>query len=279
MKYEKERYRAMKKLISVLLALFMLAFSVLPSFAAKSVKFTASDSEVFAGDEFTVDIFISDYSRLKSATLIVEYDEKAVQFLDLNIGAIVTVGSKAVSFKDVKNADKAYIQIDYKDSSASLSSAGKFISLTFVANDTAAGKTDIKLSVSGNKISVSSGSVTPEFQNGKINIINNEPVITSSTALTSEESSSSEPAASENPSSSQNAVQNSAQNSDVPSSQNSDSNSTASDKTKEKRKNGFAVVAVVITVVVICAVMFGSNGNVKKRPVKRKRKKKRKSRR
>lgn len=265
----------MKKLISILLALFMLVSAALPSFAAKSVKFTASDNEVFAGDEFTVDIFISDYSLLKTATLIVEYDSKAMQFLDLNIGAIVTAGSKAVSFKDIKNADKSYVQIDYKDSSASLSSAGKFLSLTFVANDTAAGKTDIKLSVSGNKISVASGSLTPEFQNGKINIINNEPVSTSSTVPTSEESSSSEMASSENPSSSQSAVQNLA----VPSSQNTDGNSASADKNKEKSKNNFAVAAVVITVIVICAVLFGSNGNGKKRPVKKKRKKKRKSRR
>ena len=122
----------MKKFISVFLAFFMLILAAVPSFAAKSVKFTASDSEVFAGDEFTVDIFISDYSRLKSATLIVEYNEKAVQFLDLDIGAIVTAGSKAVSFKDIKNSGKSYIQIDYKDSSASLSSAGKFLSLTLL---------------------------------------------------------------------------------------------------------------------------------------------------
>lgn len=269
----------MKKLISILLALLMLVFSAVPSFAAKSVKFTASDSEVFAGDEFTVDIFISDYSRLKSATLIVEYDGKAMQFLDLNIGAIVTAGSKAVSFKDVKNSEKSYIQIDYKDSAASLSSAGKFLSLTFVANDTAIGKTDIKLSVSGNKISVASGTVTPEFQSGKINIINNEPVITSSTAPVSEESSSSEPTVSEDSSNAQNAVQNSVQNSAESPSQNANRNS-ASDKNKDKDNNIYLIIAAaVITVVVIIAVMLDPNGKGTGKSRKRKRRNKRKSKR
>lgn len=272
----------MKKFISVLLALFMLAVSSVPSFAAKSVKFTASDSEVFAGDEFTVDIFVSDYSRLKSATLIVEYDEKSVQFLDLNIGAIVTAGSKAVSFKDVKNSGKSYIQIDYNDSSASLSSAGKFLSLTFVANDTAIGKTDIKLSASGNKINVASGSVTPEFKNGKINIINNEPVSSTKPVPSSEESSSSDPTASEDPLNSQNAVQNSVQNSAESPSQNTNSIS-ASDKNKDKDKDNnntyLIIAAAVITVVIIIAVMFDSNGKGTGKSRKKKRKNKRKSRR
>lgn len=266
----------MKKFISILLTLFMLILAAVPSFAAKTVTFTASDSEVFAGDEFTVDIFVSDYSRLKSATLIIEYDEKAVQFLDLNIGAIVTAGSNAVSFKDVKNSGKSYIQIDYKDSYASLSSAGKLLSLTFVANDSAIGKTDIKLSVSGNQITVASGSVTPEFKNGQINIINNEPVSSSKPVPSSEESSSSEPTVSEDMSNAQNAVQNSAESP----SQNVNSNS-ASDKKKDKDNNNtyLIIAAAVITVVVIIAVMLDPNGKGTGKSRKKKRKNKRKSRR
>lgn len=264
----------MKKLISVIIALLLTVLASLPSFAAKSVKFTASDCETFAGDEFTVDIFISDYSLLKSATLIVEYDKNAVQFLDLNIGAIVTAGSKTVSFKNVNNSSKSYVQIDYKDSSASLSTAGKFLSLTFVAKDNAAGKTDIKLSVSGNKITTQSGILTPEFKNSKINIINNNPVTETDTEPSSEGSTVSESSAPENAEISQNT----SKTSSVGSSQNTAENSS-NDKNKEKRNNRLIVGAVVTAIIVIAAMLFETEGKNGKRKKKSRKSKKRKTRR
>lgn len=257
-----------KKTVSVLLAVFLFVFCAMPIFAAKSVEFSASDSEVFAGDEFTVDIFISDYSLLKSASLLVEYDKNSMEFLDLNVGAIVTAGSKAVSYKDVKDSGKSYVQIDYNDSSASLSSAGKFLSLTFVASDTAFGETDVKITAVGNKITLESGSVTPNFKNGKINIIKNDPNANLNSSKPQDETSSSaapdSETSSETKSSSQNISETSSENSNA-----------GSDKNEENRKTHFAVVAVAVTVIVICAVLFGSigNGGGKKRKKKRKKRK------
>lgn len=266
----------MKKLISLLLALIAVIFTAVPSYAAKSVKFTASDCEVFTGDEFTVDIFISDYSLLKSATLLVEYDKKAMQFLNLNIGAIVTAGSNAVSYKDVNNANKSYVQIDYKDSSASLSTAGKFLSLTFVANDTAAGGTTVKLSVRGNKITVSSGSVTPEFKNGKINIINNNPVTELKPEPSSEDVSSA-PVSSENAENPQNTAPKPSES--KPQNTNNSDIKPDKDKAESKKATHIAVLAVIITVIVICVLLFGSNSKSNTKSKKKKKRKKRKSRR
>lgn len=262
----------MKKIISVLLVFVMSAVFALPSFAAKNVKFTVSDSEVFAGDEFTVDIFISDYSKLKSATFLVEYDKNAMQFLDLNVGAIVTAGSNAVSFKDVQNGSKSYIQIDYNDSSASLSSAGKFLSLTFVAGDTAVGEKDVKLSVSGNKVTVKTGSVTPEFDNGKIKIINNSPVTDSKTDPSSEESTASEASAPENTEN----VQNTAENP----SENKMENSSADKNSNEEKTNKRIIAGSVVTaIIVIAAMLFETKGNKGRRKKKSRKSQKRKTRR
>ena len=272
----------MKKFISVLLVLFMLSFSVLPSFAVKSVEFSASDNEVFAGDEFTVDIFISDYSQLKTATLIVEYDEKAVKFINLSVGAIVTAGSKAITYKNINNVGNSYVQIEYKDSSGSLSSAGKILSLTFVANDTATGETDIKLSVSGNKISTVTGSVTPEFKNGKVNIINNNPADSTKPSELPEDSTSDVPETSDNPldtsSNEESAVTNSAENSSQNVSENS---AVTADKNEDKDKAKFnnrtylIIAAAVITVVVVLAVLLGDqNGKGTKKSKKRKKSRK-----
>ncbi|MCH5170766.1 MAG: hypothetical protein J1F24_05710 [Oscillospiraceae bacterium] len=267
----------MKKFISVLLVLFMLSFSVLPSFAAKSVELSASDNEVFAGDEFTVDIFISDYSQLKTATLIVQYDEKAVKFINLSVGAIVTAGSKAITYKNINNVGNSYVQIEYKDSSGALSSAGKFLSLTFVANDTATGETDIKLSVSGNKISTVTGSVTPEFKNGKVNIINNNPADSTKPAELPEESTSDVPETSDNPSDTSSNAGSAVTNSAESSSQNESDNSAVTvDKNEDKDKakfnnNTYLIIAAAVTVVVILAVLLGGqNGKGTKKSKKRK---------
>lgn len=265
----------MKKIISVLLVFVISAVFVLPSFAAQSIKFTVSDSEVFAGDEFTVDIFISDYSQLKSATLLVEYDKNSMQFLDLNVGAIVTAGSNAVSFKNVQNGSKSYIQIDYNDSSASLSSAGKFLSLTFVAGDTAVGEKDVKLSVSGNKITAKTGTVTPEFDNGKIKIINNNPVTDSKTEPSSVESTASESSAPENTENVQNTAQNTAEN---PSENNTENSSADKNNSKEKTNKRIIVGSVVTAIIVIAAMLF-ETGNKGKRKKKSRKSQKRKTRR
>lgn len=262
----------MKKIISVLLVFVISAVFVLPSFAAQSIKFTVSDSEVFAGDEFTVDIFISDYSQLKSATLLVEYDKSSMQFLDLNVGAIVTAGSNAVSFKNMQNGSKSYIQIDYNDSSASLSSAGKFLSLTFVAGDTAVGEKDVKLSVSGNKITAKTGTVTPEFDNGKIKIINNSPVTDLKTEPSSEESNASESSAPENTENVQNTAQNTAEN---PSENKIENSSDNKNNNKEKTNKRIIVGSVVTAIIMIAAMLFETKGNKGKRKKKSRKSQKR----
>ncbi len=266
----------MKKIISVLLVLVISAMCTMPSFAEKNVKFTVSDSEVFAGDEFTLDIFVSDYSQLKSATLLLEYDKDAMQFLDLNVGPIVTAGSNAVSFKDVKNGSKSYIQIDYNDSSASLSSAGKFLSLTFVAGDTAVGEKNIKLSVSGNKITAKTGSVTPEFKNGKIKIINNNPVTDTKTEPSSEYSTASESYTPENTENVQNTVQNTVEN---PSENKTENSSADKNNNKEKTNKRIIVGSVVTAIIVIAAMLCEMKGNKGKRKKKSRKSQKRKTRR
>ncbi len=258
-----------KKITSFFLAaliIFTFSFNV---FAAKTVTFTTYNAEVFAGDEFSVDIFVSDNSLMKTATLIVSYDERQVTFLDLNVGAIAASGSDAVSFKDVKGSSgDSFVQIEYNDSSASLSSAGKLFSLTFAATDSAKGQTEIKLSANGDKIDTLSGAVTPKFNNCEINIINNSVSPSSETTPSAEESSSDVSESAQESSS-----QNTAQSTTEPTTQNSQ---TVGGK-NEKKSIGTAVFAAlaVIAVVAVLLVSFDLNGKNKK---KRKNKRKKKSR-
>lgn len=258
-----------KKITALFLAaliIFAFSFNV---FAAKTVTFTTYNAEVFAGDEFSVDIFVSDNSLIKTATLIVSYDERQVTFLDLNVGAIAASGSDAVSFKDVKGtAGDSFVQIEYNDSSASLSSAGKLFSLTFAANDSAKGQTNIKLSVKGDKIDTLSGAVTPKFNNSEINIINNSVSPSSETTPPTEESSSDV-----SESAQESSTQNAAQSTTEPTTQNSQNDGGKNEK-KSSSAAVFAALAV-IAVVAVLLVSFDLNGKNKK---KRKNKRKKKSR-
>lgn len=260
----------MKKIISVFLVLIISAIFVFPSFAAQNIEFIAYGSEVFAGDEFVVDIFISDNSELKTATLLVEYDKNAMHFLDLNIGAIVPAGSDIISFKDVQNGGKSYIQIDYNDSTSSLSTTGKFVSLIFMANDTAIGENDIKLSASNNQITTKSGVITPQFENCKIKIINNNPTADSATVTSSEESTATESSVADITENNQNANQNVTEE---------QSGNTSDASSAEKTKKGnvrLAIAAVAAGIIVVAAMLFETKNkrNHKKRKSKNKGKRK-----
>lgn len=264
-----ENIKTTKKITALFLAaliIFAFSFNV---FAAKTVTFTTYNAEVFAGDEFSVDIFVSDNSLMKTATLIVSYDERQMTFLDLNVGAIAASGSDAVSFKDVKGTSgDSFVQIEYNDPSASLSSAGKLFSLTFAATDSAKGQTNIKLSAKGDKIDTLSGAVTPKFNNSEINIINNSVSPSSETTPPTEESSSDV-----SESAQESSTQNTAQSTTEPTTQNSQNVGGKN----EKRSSSAAVFAVlaVIAVIAVLLVSLDLNGKNKK---KRKNKRKKKSR-
>ncbi len=259
-----------KKITALFLAaliVFTFSFNV---FAAKTVTFTTYNAEVFSGDEFSVDIFVSDNSLMKTATLIVSYDERQMTFLDLNVGAIAASGSDAVSFKDVKGTSgDSFVQIEYNDPSASLSSAGKLFSLTFAATDSAKGQTNIKLSAKGDKIDTLSGAVTPKFNNSEINIINNSVSPSSETTPPPEESSSDV-----SESAQESSTQNTAQSTTEPTTQ----NSQAVSGKNEKKSNSAAVFAAlaVIAVVAVLLVSFDLNGKNKKKHKSNRKKKSRK---
>lgn len=177
----------MKKFLSILMSIFLLLLSTFACFAANNVTFSVPSIETFAGDELMVDVFISDDSFLKSATISVHFDGSKLYFLDLYIGSIVPGGDNTLTYKKLGSGANSYIQIEYNDKSSSLSSAGKFVTLLFTAMDEAAGKSEIKLSVNSGAVTTKNSTVKPTFENGEINIINNTPVIPSSSVSSSEE--------------------------------------------------------------------------------------------
>ena len=81
---------SMKKIISFSLAFVMIftIFSVI-SFATEKVKLSIKNETVYAGDEFTVSLFISDNSKMSGAVIDVFYDEGALEYVSSKQGAIL----------------------------------------------------------------------------------------------------------------------------------------------------------------------------------------------
>lgn len=254
----------MRKIISIILAILIVASWSVTSFAESNITFTASNCEVFAGEEFNVDVFINDNSLLKSAVLEVYYNSKNLQFLDLEIGFIVE-NSNAITYQNItNNSANSYIKIAYNDSSASLSSGGKFVSIKFVAKDEAVGNNDIKLVANGGTFTSANGTVTPILKNGKVNVINNVTV-THTTYTTLPEESTSETNSSIE-------LENSATVTEITYTETVTATEEDSNKLESKKNTTTIIIVLAILVAIAVVYFYTSNSNSKKKRRKKRRK-------
>jgi len=164
----------MKRIISLFLALVMMftMFSVI-SFATEKVKLSIKNETVYAGDEFTVSLFISDNSKMSGAVIDVYYDEGALEYVSSKSGAILDENAN-ISIKNISSTDSK-VRFTYLSPNSSVTSYGVLMSITFKALENASGTTDLKISIpnAADFVTKDLTKISYEVSNPSIKIINN----------------------------------------------------------------------------------------------------------
>ncbi len=136
----------MKKAISITLTLFILILSVsCIAFAETPVEISIQDEKVYAGDEFTVNVFISDNSQLSGAVIDVNYDDEKLEFVSAKEGGILDPKAN-ISIRNLTN-DKSYVRFTYMSASSSILTKGILFSVTFKVKETAKDKTALEITI------------------------------------------------------------------------------------------------------------------------------------
>ncbi len=136
----------MKKFISIFLTLtvLLLSFSV-SAFANDPVTLSIQNEKVYAGDTFTVNVFISDNSQVSGAVIDINYDKNMLEFVSAKEGGILDTKAN-ISIRNIKN-DKSYVRFIYMSGSSAIDSEGILFTVTFKALETAKGKTNLEITV------------------------------------------------------------------------------------------------------------------------------------
>ena len=98
----------MKKILSIIISvlIILLSFSII-SFASDTVTLSLQNETVYAGDEFTVNLFISDNSKVSGAVIDINYDKSKLEFVSAKEGAILDTKA-SISIRNINN-DKSYV--------------------------------------------------------------------------------------------------------------------------------------------------------------------------
>lgn len=135
-----------KKIFAVILTVLMIIPFAVVSFAAEPVELSLTNEKVYAGDEFAVNLFISDNSNVSAAAVNISYDKTALQYISSEPGAILDENA-FVSVTD-KNS---IVRFSYISPNSSITSAGVLVSLRFKALDNASGETKLTISIDNKK--------------------------------------------------------------------------------------------------------------------------------
>ncbi len=186
----------MKKIISSALTLFMLiSLFSFSAFAESKAKLSLTSETVYAGEEFTLNLFISDNSKMSGAVIDINYDKNILEFVSAEQGAILDKTAN-ISIKNI-DGENAKVRFTYLAPNSSVTSEGVIMSVTFKALANATGNTDLKLTIpnAGDFITSDLEKISYEVSNSVVKIINStyaEPN-ESETSSTSTEASSSTP--------------------------------------------------------------------------------------
>lgn len=156
------------------------------SFAEDPVHLSMSDETVYAGDEFTLNLFISDNSKVSGAVIDIAYDDDYFQFVSAKEGAILDADAN-ISIKNF-NKDNSYVRLTYLSSSSSILSSGILLSVTFSVKEDAEGESELKISIPnpGDFISSDLTKIPYTIKNSKVTVIRNSNFVDD---LTEEQSS------------------------------------------------------------------------------------------
>lgn len=163
----------MKKSISLLLTFLILisafSFSV---FAESKTKLSLTSETVYAGEEFTLNLFISDNSKMSGAVIDINYDKNMLEYVSAEQGAILD-NSANISMKNI-DGEKSKVRFTYLAPSSSVTSEGVIMSITFKALSNATGNTDLIITIpnEGDFVTQDLERISYEVSNSVVKIIN-----------------------------------------------------------------------------------------------------------
>ncbi len=163
----------MKKILSLVLTLLVLSslFSI-SAFAESEVKLSLTSETVYAGEEFTLNLFISDNSKMSGAVIDVNYDKNVLEFVSAEQGAILD-NSANISIKNI-DGEKAKVRFTYLSPNSSVTSEGVIMSITFKALANATGNTDLTITIpnAADFVTQDLERISYEVSNSVVKIIN-----------------------------------------------------------------------------------------------------------
>lgn len=135
----------MKKALSIILSVIILLSFLVFAYAENPVSLMIKDEVVYAGDEFTLNLFISDNSKVGGAVIDLNYDSSKLEFISAKEGAIFDSGANV----KIRNFDggKSKVRFTYMSTVSSITSEGILFGVTFKALENANGNTDITISI------------------------------------------------------------------------------------------------------------------------------------
>lgn len=163
----------MKKSISLILTLIILisAFSFY-AFAESKVELSLTSETVYAGEEFTLNLFISDNSKMSGAVIDINYDKNVLEYVSAEQGAILD-RSANISIKNIEG-EKSKVRFTYLAPSSSVTSEGVIMSITLKSLPNATGNTEITLTIpnAADFITQDLEKISYEVSNSVVKIIN-----------------------------------------------------------------------------------------------------------
>ncbi len=163
----------MKKMISLMLVLFMLMslFSI-SVFAENKVKLSLTNETVYAGEEFKLNLFISDNSKMSGAVIDINYDKNMLEFVSAKQGAILD-STANISIKNI-DGEKPKVRFTYLAPNSSVTSEGVIMTITFKALENATGNTDLTISIpnAADFVTQDLHNIAYEVTNSVVKIIN-----------------------------------------------------------------------------------------------------------
>lgn len=171
----------MKKFLSILISLIIIVLSLsITCFSIDTVTLSLQNETVYAGDEFTVNLFVSDNSKISGAVIDINYDKSKLEFVSAKEGAILDTKAN-ISIRNI-NKDNSYVRFAYMATGSSITSEGILFSVTFKVLESANGKTDLKITIPSPADFVSDNleKIPYTVRNASITILNDIPTETTS---------------------------------------------------------------------------------------------------
>lgn len=136
----------MKKIFSAFLSVLVLlsVFSLMCN-AANTVELKLTSEKVYTGDEFSLNLFISDNSQMSGAVIDLSYDSDKLEYVSAEPGGILDPNAN-VSVRNIDGKDQ-FVRFTYLSPSSSVTSAGVILTVKFKALSGTSGTTEIKVSV------------------------------------------------------------------------------------------------------------------------------------